>query len=280
MKYGILIYFLTLSLSIFANGDSLHYLKPGDTVFLQVNYLGEKTMEHRLEKKQTLYSLAVFYGLKVNDLYGYNPMLAGLQEIPIGYPIQLPIPNRAIIRYLPEGQSGSLYVPILYVVKKGDTLYRIARQYFRMHPAELAQRNQLEGTNLEIGQKLHIGWMDIRGIPAAFRSIDNSPEAERSRELEDRFFKYGQSPIAERGVVYWSKESRRQTDLFALHRTAPINSVIEVRNPLTSRTAFVKVIGRIPRGVHQPEVILVLSPAAASLLGARDNRFFAEIQHY
>jgi hypothetical protein len=60
-----------------ATGDSLYYLLPTDTVILSIEQYGEKIFTHRLEKKQTLYSLAHFYGLSVEELYYYNP---GLKE--------------------------------------------------------------------------------------------------------------------------------------------------------------------------------------------------------
>lgn len=275
------VFFVAMGIqSVFATGDSLSYLVPGDTIFIQLNQLGEKVMEHRMERKQTLFSLAGFYGLKLADVYRYNPEIRTMEEVPIGFPVFLPIPNRAILRYLPEGSDFSKFVPVFYRVKKGETLYGIATKHFRMHPSEIMFRNGLSNEGIEIDQKLLVGWMNLNGIPAEYRITLNGPEAERSQELQEAFFSYGNKTYTARGVAFWDKNNRARNDLYALHGTAPVNSVIEIRNPLTSRTAYVRVVGKIPPGIHEGEIEVVLSPSAAELLGAMDNRFFVEIQHY
>jgi hypothetical protein len=262
-----------------ATGDSINYLRATDTVYLQINYYGEKIFEHRLARKQTLYSLASFYGMSLTELYYYNPELRN-QEAPLHYPVRVPIPNRSIIRYLPDDYLLYNYVPVCYVVKRGDTMYRISKYFFRMDPAEIRLRNGLPDDNLKVGQLLHIGWMSIDGVPEDYRLTQGGPQAQRSNQLRKQFTNMPKMPMSRRGVAVWDKNNKEETDLYALHRTAPVNSVIEVNNPLTRRTAYVKVIGKLPERVHGKEVVIVLSPSAAHFLGAIDGRFFVRIQHY
>jgi hypothetical protein len=73
MKFLTTLILLLLSCLIFAHhGDSLTYLTPQDSVFLSVNESNQKIILHQLEKKQTLYSLAKFYGLEFNEVMYYN----------------------------------------------------------------------------------------------------------------------------------------------------------------------------------------------------------------
>ena len=69
------------------------------------------------------------------------------------------------------------------------------------------------------------------------------------------------------------------SDLYALHREAPVNSIISVTNPMTSRTAYVKVLGKIP-DFYEENVVIVLSPAVANMLGALDPNFFVQVQYF
>ncbi len=263
-----------------ATGDSIHYLTAKDTIFLSIDPFGQKIFEHRLAPKQTVFSMAKFYGLSLPELYLYNPELEQ-RDPSVGEGVRVPIPNRAIKRYFNEATENGAYVPVYYVVKKGDTMYRISKHYFKMPADTIRQRNRLFSDDLRTGQLLHVGWMNVRGIPESYRNGSGGPFSERNRELERLF--HGQRQelrTAEgQGVAYWHRDSKDNLDLFALHRKAKINSIIEVTNPMTRRKVYAKVIGRIPAAAYGDNVVVVLSPLAAKLLGAVDPRFFVRL-HY
>ncbi len=46
-----------------------------DTIVVRLDETYGKYMEHRVEKKQTLFSLAIAYGIDLYDVYDYNPSL-------------------------------------------------------------------------------------------------------------------------------------------------------------------------------------------------------------
>ncbi|MCB0584570.1 MAG: LysM peptidoglycan-binding domain-containing protein [Phaeodactylibacter sp.] len=264
-----------------ATGDSLNYLTAKDTIFLSIGAFEEKFFPHTMEPKQTLYSLAQFYGLSVEELYYFNPGLKE-QSIKAGMPIQVPIPNAAIKRYMESGFLPRENVPVYYVVKRGDTMYRIAKVYFRMPMELLMARNNLADHTLKEGQQLHVGWISVHGIPDSLRLHAGGPLARRNAALKKifQFEAAGKRLQNGQGVAFWQKESKEDSDLYALHRSAPVNSIIEVLNPMTNRTVYVKVIGKIPETAYRNEVVVVLSPLAAKLLGAIDPRFFVKVRYY
>jgi len=267
-------------LFLFATGDSLHYLTPKDTIFLYLSG-GEKIFEHTLEKKQTLYSLAKFYGLGLDELYFYNPEISGSRGAELGHPIRIPIPNRAILRYYPPEYSPWDYVPVYYVVQQGETLYRICKEYFKMPIDTIMQRNYLPHTHISIGQSLHIGWMSVQGIPDSLRmhgGILGGLNSELGRIYQQDFFL--KKEYSQQGAAKWPKDEKLNTGggLYALHNKAPLQSIIAVTNPMTHRTLYVKVIGRIPEWYEQ-KVIVVVSPAVARALGAIDPSFFVQLRY-
>ncbi|MDX1941897.1 MAG: LysM peptidoglycan-binding domain-containing protein [Saprospiraceae bacterium] len=272
---------LLLPNKIKATGDSLRYLTPKDTIFLSVDEFGEKIFEHHIERKQTLFSLGKFYGLSVEELYYYNP---GLKEnvISIGQAIKVPIPNRAIIRYKQKGFDEKNHIPVIYIVKKGDTMFGVAKRFFRMDIADVMQRNALKSETLSIGQQLLMGWMNLEGVPEDYHDTGISPSARRNNAMRKIYFReQGKAKEKEhQGVAFWQKQSKEDSDFYALHRHAAINSVIEVNNPMSKVTVYVKVIGRIPDTAYDNNVAVVLSPLAAKTLGARDPRFFVKVKYY
>ncbi|MEL6863291.1 MAG: LysM peptidoglycan-binding domain-containing protein [Bacteroidota bacterium] len=280
MRKFVVLFLLLVPALAFCTGDSLRYLTPKDTIFLQLDLFQEKIFEHRLEKGQTLYSLARFYGLSMEELYYFNPEVQE-QNIPIGQVLRIPIPNRSIIRYKGAEFEENKHIPICYIVKPGDSLYGISKRIFKMPIDSMANRNNMPSYELSIGQVLQIGWMNIDGIPSKYRKNRLSPQWRKSVQLRGTYTQQagGKREFQEQGVAYWQKDGKQKTDLYALHRKAPLNSVIAISNPMKKRTVYAKVIGRIPESVYGDEVKVVISSRTAKLLGARDARFFVKLKY-
>ncbi|GJM31982.1 MAG: hypothetical protein DHS20C18_09830 [Saprospiraceae bacterium] len=263
-----------------AHGDSLQYLLPTDTIKLETGPYGEKIFIHQMERKQTLYSLARFYGLSVEELYYFNQGLKN-QVVSPGIAIRVPIPNRAIRRYLEADLNPRDYTPVYYVVKKGDTMYRISKHFFRIPIDTLMQRNNLDKTEVKTGQLIRVGWMNIHGIPEEYRDFKGGPLARRNHAMKKLYLREaeGKREKDQQGVAVWQKNSQAESDLYVLHREAPINSVIAITNPMGDRTVYAKVVGKVPDTAYSNSVVVVVSPLTAKLLGARDPRFFVMIKY-
>ena len=261
-------------------GDSLNYLSVKDTIFLHADFTSEKYHIHTMAPNQTLYSLARFFGLRVEDLYYHNQGLRA-RNYEIGTQIKIPIPNRAIIRYRDQGFDPSKHVPVYYVVKRGDTMFRISKRFFRMEVDEMIARNGLESANISPGQMLFVGWMNIEGIPDSMREGGGGPLARRNQAMKSLYYHKlgGRKPKITQGVAYWKKRAKDDGDFYALHDRAPINSIIAIDNPMTKRTLYAKVVGKLPPTDLGPNVVVMVSPLAAKYLGAIDARFFVKV-HY
>jgi LysM repeat protein len=262
-------------------GDSTAYLTLRDTIFISLGAYQEKIFEHGIERKQTLFSLAKFYGLTLGELYAYNP---GLKEkgTSVGDKIRIPIPNRAIKRYRDAGFSYQDYVPVYYIVRKGDTMYGISKRIFRMPEEEIWNRNHLLSNSLKPGQKLHVGWMSLYGIPDTLRTFRGGPLAQKNYALKKIHQRnsFNKKEYKNQGVAFWQKDNKDDSDFYALHRKAPINSIIAITNPMKNRTAYAKVIGRIPATAYGNDVAVVISPLTAKFLGAKDPRFFVKVKYF
>lgn len=273
--------FSTFVFQAYATGDSLQYLTLKDTIFLTIDQYNQKIFTHEIERHQTLFSLSKFYGLSVEELYYHNP---GLKDnlIDVGEQIRIPIPNRAIIRYRDTSLEPDKYIPVFYVVRRGDTMFSICRRLFRMPIDTLMQRHNMTSPTLSVGQRLHIGWMSIDGIPEEYRQFATDPLTRRNSAMREVYQRtiLDKKEYRHQGVAFWKKESKEDSDFYALHRYAPINSVIEVTNPMTNRIVYVKVIGKIPDRAYDRDVVVVLSPLSAKSLGAKDPRFFVRVTYH
>lgn len=237
---------------------------------------GKKFLQHPVKPKQTLFSLAKYYGLSLEELYEYNTQFRTDPTLRIGAKVIIPIPNRAIRRYKNTTFKSSQNVPVYYVVQPGDNLYQICKRNFGMSVDTVLNRNHLKNNNIQPGQLLHIAWMGVDGIPADWRPVRvfSKNDALKTKYEEE---KVRRKEGISQGVCFWQKDSKEKGDLYAMHREADIGTIMAVTNPMGGRTVYAKVIGRIPAG-YESNVEVILSPEAARTLGARDPRFFVKVK--
>ena len=97
---------------------------------------------HVVSKGETLYSISKKYEISMAQIKSLNSLETNIlsvnQELKIGY-----------------NTSAEIKETSLYTVKKGDTLYKIAKEA-NLSIQELKQLNNLENTIISIGQELKL----------------------------------------------------------------------------------------------------------------------------
>ena len=277
--FSIVLILLGASVKSFANqGDSTHYLTLKDTLFITLNDdTGEKIFDHKIQKGQNLYALARFYGLNEEELYPYNPNLKS-NKVGIGQVIHVPIPNAAIKRFKGDNFKRWKYAPIMFIVKKKDNLYKIAKTLFHMPIDSVVKWNNLPDETIQPGQVLHVGWMSIDGVNDTIRSMRKGTVDVRGKLLQNDFAKIKSKSKEQKGAAYWQKNGNQHTDLYCLHRTAKAGSSLAITNNMNNKTVYAKVIGKIPENAYNNETIVIVAPSVAKLLGAKDEKFFVKVR--
>ncbi len=253
------------------------YLTYKDTVFISLDpKTSEKIYEHTVQEGQTLYSLARHYGLNEEELYPYNPNLKS-NAIGNGKKIRVPIPNVAIKRFKTANFKRWQYAPVMFRVKQGDNIYKIAKTLFHMPIDSVVKWNNLKSPVIAPNQLLHVGWININGVPDSMRALRKGKIATREKALQTKFEKQKTSK-QQRGAAFWQTKGNANTDLYCLHRTAPNGSILEVTNMMNKKSVFARVIGKIPDNYFGKDVIIIVAPSVAKLLGAHDARFFVDVK--
>ncbi len=281
-----IVLFLWCSWSVFsvplrATGDSLHYLTARDTLQLLVDEWQQKYIIHYLEKGQTLYSLARFYGMSLAELLAWNPQWRR-EVLPRGAAIRIPLPDGALVRYRSEDFQSAEHAVLVYRIRKNDTFYGLSNRVLHIDADSILARNPFLASGLKPGQLIHVGWLPVAGIPDSLRRKHHHPLWRESDELREAFLARAATTRVhvQKGAAYWNKSSDNYRSLFALHDEAPRGSIVAVANPMTRRQVFVRVIGKVPRSPFFENVVIVVSPAVAKMLGAIDPRFFVEVEYF
>ncbi|MBK9399927.1 MAG: LysM peptidoglycan-binding domain-containing protein [Bacteroidetes bacterium] len=86
--------------------------------------------------------------------------------------------------------------------------------------------------------------------------------------------------ITEIGVAAWLTEADlNQSKFYALHRTAPVGTIIKLTNRMNNNSVFVKVVGPLPDTGDNNSIIIKITQAAAQRIGALDQKFTAELSY-
>ena len=112
--------------------------------------------KHKVTKDETMETIAKLYGIKTNSLYKRNRMTKGM--IPKeGETVVLRGKSKTqpAVKNVMVKEKERKTLKVTYIVKKGDTLYSLARRY-NTTVKKIQSDNKLSGTHLKIGQELII----------------------------------------------------------------------------------------------------------------------------
>ncbi len=139
-----------LKSNLLSIGQQLIIPESGESVTTKPNYI-----TYTVKKGDNLYSIAKRYGVSVETILKDN----GLKNNNLAIGQILRIRTTPSTDVLVEECYGEDYTPpredILYTVKKGDSLYSIAKNY-NTSVDSIKKKNNLTSNNLAIGQQLKL----------------------------------------------------------------------------------------------------------------------------
>ena len=243
------------------------------------NQNGNQVILHKVQAKETYYSIARLYHVPPRAIIELNNNVALRIGSIVKVPTSRPFSSAAASANTASGSSRNDNI-IDYRVGAREYLYSIARR-FNTTVEDIRKLNNLRSDNLSIGQILKVRQGQTATEPVVTESVtaseETEPEPEKPRIPTNRL---GLSERSEKGVAVWiTDENLDGSKMLALHRTAPIGTVVKVTNPMTDRVTFAKVVGKFTENETTKDVIIVLTKATADLLGALDKRFQVTIDY-
>lgn len=119
----------------------------------QIVYIdGVKYTAYTVAKGDTLYSLSKRYGVAIDVIESANPTLT--EGLKAGQTIKIPHPATSEKKQKPAKRSKKQFKS--HIVRKGDTLYSIARHYEISVATLMADNADIDPAHLAIGQTLYI----------------------------------------------------------------------------------------------------------------------------
>jgi len=251
---------------------------------------GKKIIIHRLEAKETYFGLSRHYGIPVKQIIAAN----GNKSLKVGDTVDVPMGTFAATaestveagatQSAPEVPALTAGEYTLYKVGKGETLFTISKR-FMISVESIKRANGLTSETLTAGQTLKVPNKELpppapraSDIIVADTASDEGDEASAAMEIPAN--RYGIREMTEKGIGVWIDDLNQEGgSMLALHKTAPVGTIIKITNPMTKRTTFAKVVGKFADSAETQNAIIVISKSAASLIGVLDRRFQVEIAY-
>ncbi|MDQ2794997.1 MAG: LysM peptidoglycan-binding domain-containing protein, partial [Bacteroidota bacterium] len=213
----------------------------------------------------------------------------------------------------PAASAAPGPVPARYTVRKGETLFGIASRY-QLSPEELIKLNKLPAAGtVRIGQQLLLAAAEeaaapartgaavrpaeTEAVPATRTPANPAPDkpaqvatvtpADREEKKDEREEKPDRTPtraaellgrVVESGLGAPIENSTTEKYL-ALHKTAPIGTIMQVKNAMNGLYVYVRVIGKLPNTGENNNILVRISPRAVQKLGTSDGRFRVETNY-
>lgn len=265
---------------------------------------------HKVAPKETMYSIARTYGISVEDLKKWNNITDNNISIGQELVVKKPTGNRATPVTV-ENTTKSIPANGIHTVAAGETLYAVARQY-GVTVAQLRTWNSLSSDDLKLGQDIFVAApgqrkeTSVRTQPEVKPEVpparSDTPPAEPARNERTETAKTTQTStpqpqtrtetirisesmknsdeVMESGLAELIEGTEGNRKYLALHRTAPVGTILKVRNEMNNREVFVRVMGKLPDTPVNDKLVLKLSRSAYDRLGAIDARFRVELTYY
>jgi LysM repeat protein len=284
---------------------------PADSIGQEIRG-GQRFVKHRVAAGETLTALTRRYRVTLAQLTEANPQIKN--GLGVGQIVFVPRPaagrTAAPSTAKVPASAAAAAVPATYTVAKGETLFGIARK-FQLTPDELIRLNKLPaGGSVRVGQQLMLSEtgavaassrpttpvrpVEVESVPAAPVAKTPAPapdkpaqvatvtaEKPEEKEKEDRTPSRASEVLArvvESGLG--APIDKSVTDKYlALHKTAPVGTIMQVKNSGNGLSVYVRVIGKLPDTGENNDILVRLSPRAVQKLGTADARFRVETNY-
>lgn len=207
----------------------------------------------------------------------------------------------------PTGQLEGVEAKVVHTVEPTQTLFSISKMY-NVSVEDIKNWNHLESSELSVGQKLTVKQKTEQEVRAEAK-VEKKPDfiADEKPLPKEKFEEYESSAkrtskaetekaekakpaqkvdnsgsgnkIIELGFAEVIEGTDDTKKFRALHKTAPVGTIIQVKNEMNNLSVFVRVLGTLPNTGSNDKVLIKLTKAAYDRLGAIDPRFPVELSY-
>lgn len=268
---------------------------------------------HTVAAKETMFSISQAYNVAIDDLKKWNNLTTN--ALSIGQQIYVRKPPVSSASPSPAATTAGTPAKGMHVVGAKETMFSISRQY-GVTVQQLREWNNLESNDLSIGQELFVADPKNEVVktqsppvaspksdtpktsePVAVQSTnppvvaevkkDNppAPVTAPKTDTKETTIRISEAvknsdEVLQSGLAELIEGTEGNRKYLALHKTAPVGTILKVKNEMNNREVFVRVMGKLPDTSMTDKLVIKVSKSAYDRLGAIDQRFRVEVTYY
>jgi LysM repeat protein len=233
------------------------------------------TVVHKVSAKETLFSISKQYEVSVDDLKTWNNLKDN--SLSIGQDLIVRKKGKPEITKMPDVKT----VRGVHTVTENETLFSISKMY-GASVQQLREWNNLTSNELKPGQTIYV-------LPPMKAFSESTRSAEVTQSTTTQIVKptnsdmkisesvIGSDEVHEKGAAELIEGTDSNRKYLAQHKTAKVGTIMKVRNEITNREVFVRVIGPLS---SDGNTVIKISKSAFDRLGASDPKFNVELIYY
>ncbi len=279
---------------------------------------GKLFVQHKVDPKETLYALSRKYSVPVSQIVEANPSVETTIKIGEIVLIPRKSSGQATTstaKATPAAQAASSRTYTvndggnkLHTVEARQTLYAISKMY-GVAVEDIRRWNNLPDNSISVGSSLIVG----KGAAQPTKQPVYMPEADdemvkpkttevasstsaptrtvaetgpapaeataASSAAEDAESSSSTKKIIESGMAEMIDPKADTNKYLALHKSAPVGTIMQVKNAMNGQVVYVRVIGKLPETGANDKVLVRISKKAYQKLGAVDTRFRVDVSY-
>jgi LysM repeat protein len=226
---------------------------------------------HKVEAKETLFSISKIYNISVDDLKNWNNLNDNSLSVGQELIVQKKTANKETMK-IPDAKK----LRGVHAVMENETLFSISKMYGTTID-QLKSWNKLTTNEVKPGQTLFV--LPPMSIPEKSQPNVVSTEPVKPSNPETKISETvaGTDEIHEKGLAGLIEGTDGNRKYLAQHKIAKVGTIMKVRNEVTKREVFVKVVGPL---VADDGSLIKISKSAFDKLGATDPKFNVELIYY
>lgn len=215
-----------------------------------------KTKTHKVKSGETLFSISTMHSISVDQIKKWN----GLKENVIELGQELIV-----------GMDNTLSNQVNAQVEKATDKEKKVEQI-----AVIKEKPEVKATEVETNPADAI---EKKETTVLIKTVSpEKPKTEGLKENKKYSFANGRQEVKEEGIASWIEDEDMSTNkYYALHRTAPVGTIIKVTNKNNNESVFVKVVGILPPNSDNEGLIIKISKTSAGHLKATDRTFETDL---
>ena len=234
----------------------------------------EKILFHVVAKGETLYRISKDNSITVDELKKLNNLTSNNvslgQKLIIGRTKNL----REVVRQ-PIEESPIVQKQVSEKIEKADPEIKTKKEEvvpeIKKEVKVVVEAETTMTTKQEPIKSLKVD------SPSVYTNLGNSSSSSIEKDAKTGVTT---EKITQSGLATWITDGElNQNKFYAMHRTAPIGTIIKITNKMNNNSVFVKVVGLLPDTGDNANVIIKITQAAAQRIGALDQRFQAELSY-